>query len=305
MHEREPHLRGDREREIFKLLKYNIMGLEEYEVLPVEAQSLQQAPVDVLERANVDSQVATAKQYPRNIRRSIDNSIVMATMDNETAQSCGYALPRGGKPITGPSVHLAKIIVSNWGNMRTEAKVVQITDKQIISRGTAWDLETNVASAFEVRRSIVDKKGNRFSDDMITVTGNAANSIAYRNAVFSVVPKAVVDKVYKAAQKCITGDLSDNEKLLKRRTDAINYFNDEWGITEEEVVKLCGKQTVNQIKADEIALLLGMVQSLKDGDTTVDELMKPIRESKEAKHTKAAKSLLESDETNENENVKK
>lgn len=276
------------------------MGLENYEVLQVEAQSVQAMSVDALERANVDSQVATAKQYPRDIRRSIDNSIVMATMDSETAQSCGYALPRGGKPITGPSVHLAKIIVSNWGNMRTEAKVVQITDKQIISRGTAWDLETNVASAFEVRRSITDKKGNRFSDDMITVTGNAANSIAYRNAVFSVIPKAVVDKVYKAAQKCITGDLSDNEKLLKRRTDAINYFKDEWGITEEEVVKLCGKQTVNQIKAEEIALLLGMVQSLKDGDTTVDELMKPIRDSKEAKHTKAAKSLLEFDETNEN-----
>lgn len=276
------------------------MGLEEYEVLPVEAQSVQQVSVDAMERANVDSQVATAKQYPRNIRRSIDNSIVMATMDNETAQSCGYALPRGGKPITGPSVHLAKIIVSNWGNMRTEAKVVQITDKQIISRGTAWDLETNVASAFEVRRSIVDKKGNRFSDDMITVTGNAANSIAYRNAVFSVVPKAVVDKVYKAAQKCITGDLSDNEKMLKRRNDAIRFFNDEWGITEAEVIKLCGKQTVNQIKADEIALLLGMAQSLKDGDTTVEELMKPIRESKEAKHTKAAKSLLELEEQKEN-----
>lgn len=276
------------------------MGLENYEVLQVEAQNVQSVPVDALERANVDSQVATAKQYPRSIRRSIDNSIVMATMDPETAQSCGYALPRGGKPITGPSVHLAKIIVSNWGNMRTEAKVVQITDKQIISRGTAWDLETNVASAFEVRRSIIDKKGNRFSDDMITVTGNAANSIAYRNAVFSVVPKAVVDKVYKAAQKSITGDLSDNEKLLKRRTDAITFFKDEWGITEEEIIKLCGKQTVNQIKADEIALLLGMAQSLKDGDTTVDELMKPIRDSKEAKHSKAAKSLLELEEPKEN-----
>ena len=263
-------------------------GLENYEVLPVEPQGLQAVQMDAVERANVDSQVATAKQYPRSIKRSIDNSIVMATMDAETAQSCGYALPRGGKPITGPSVHLAKIIVSNWGNMRTEAKVVQITDKQVISRGTAWDLETNVASAFEVRRSITDSKGRRYSDDMITVTGNAANSIAYRNAVFSVVPKAVVDKVYKAAQKYITGDLSDGEKLIKRRSDAINYFNDEWGVTEEEVVKLCGKQTVNQIKADEIALLLGMVQSLKDGDTTVDELMKPIRESKEAKNAKLA-----------------
>lgn len=207
------------------------MNLDNYEALPVEVQDLQTVQADALERANVDSQVATAKRYPRNIRRSIDNAIVMATMDADTAQSCSYALQRGGKPITGASVHLAKIIVSNWGNMRTEAKVVQITDKQIISRGTAWDLETNVASAFEVRRSIVDKKGNRYSDDMITVTGNAANSIAYRNAVFAVIPKAVVDKVYKAAQNSITGDLSDREKLVKRRSDAINYFNDEWGIS--------------------------------------------------------------------------
>ena len=258
------------------------MNLENYEVLPVEAQEVQVVQVDAVERANVDSQVATAKRYPRNIKRSIDNSIVMATMDSETAQSCGYALPRGGKPITGPSVHLAKIVVSNWGNMRTEAKVVQITDKQIISRGTCWDLEANVASAFEVRRSIVDSKGKRYSDDMITVTGNAANSIAYRNAVFSVVPKAVVDKVYKAAQRFITGDLSDEEKLIKRRTDAINHFNEEWGITEAEVIRLCGKQTVNQIRANEIALLLGMAQSLKDGDVAFNvkgatDLMKPFR----------------------------
>ena len=89
----------------------------EYEVLQVQQdQSIIQ--IDAVERANVDSQVATAKQYPRDLARSINNSIAMATMDYNTAQSCGYALPRGGKPITGPSVHLAKLIVSNWGNIR-------------------------------------------------------------------------------------------------------------------------------------------------------------------------------------------
>lgn len=253
------------------------MALENYEILPVESHDLQIMQVDAVERASVDSQVATAKMYPRNIKRSIDNSIVMVTMDSETAQSCGYALPRGGKPITGPSVHLAKIIVSNWGNMRTETKVVQITDTQVISRGTAWDLETNVASAFEVRRNIIDKHGKRYNEDMITVTGNAACSIAYRNAVFSVIPKAITDKVYKAAQRCITGDLSDEEKLIKRRSSAIKFFTDEYDITEADVIKLCGKRTVNQIKADEIALLLGMAQSLKDGDTTVEDLLAPIR----------------------------
>lgn len=264
-----------------------------YEVLQVnQDQSIIQ--VDAVERANVDSQVATAKQYPRDLARSVNNSIAMATMDYNTAQSCGYALPRGGKPITGPSVHLAKLIVSNYGNIRAEAKVVQITDKQVISRGTCWDLENNVATAFEVRRSIVGKGGKRFSDDMITVTGNAANAIAYRNAVFSVIPKAITDKVYQAAQRFITGDLSDEEKIISRRKKCIDFFKDEYGITEEEVVMLCGKQTVNQIKADQIALLLGITQSLKDGDTTVEELMKPYRteENKKtilAKATEAAK----------------
>ncbi len=253
-----------------------------YEVLQVQQdQSIIQ--VDAVERANVDSQVATAKQYPRDLTRCVNNAIVMATMDPETAQSCGYALPRGGKPITGPSVHLAKLIVSNWGNIRAEAKVVQITDKQVISRGTCWDLENNVATAIEVRRSIIGKGGKRFSDDMITVTGNAANSIAYRNAVFTVIPKAVTNKVYQAAQHFITGDLSDDEKIVARRNKCINYFKDEYGISEGEVVMLCGKQTVNQIKAEQIALLLGITQSLKDGDTTVEELMKPYRKEENKK----------------------
>lgn len=266
-----------------------------YEVLQVEAPNPAQlvASLDRAERANIDIQVSTAKQYPRSISRCANNAVALVTMDKDTAQSCGYALPRGGKPITGPSVHLAKIIAQQYGNLRAEAKVVEITDKQVVSRGTAWDLENNYAVSFEVRRSIVGKNGNRFSDDMITVTGNAANSIAYRNAIFGIVPKSITDKAYKAAQHLITGDLSDEEKLIKRRDGAIKHFTDTYGITEEEVIKLCGKHTVNQIQADEIALLLGFAQSLKDGDTTVEELMAPFRKGKAKTKGASAKSFDE------------
>lgn len=266
-----------------------------YEVLQVEAPNPAQlvASLDRAERANIDIQVSTAKQYPRSISRCANNAVALVTMDKDTAQSCGYALPRGGKPITGPSVHLAKIIAQQYGNLRAEAKVVEITDKQVVSRGTAWDLENNYAVSFEVRRSIVGKNGNRFSDDMITVTGNAANSIAYRNAIFGIVPKSITDKAYKAAQHLITGDLSDEEKLIKRRDGAIKHFTDTYGITEEEVIKLCGKHTVNQIQADEIALLLGFAQSLKDGDTTVEELMAPFRKGKAKSKSASAKSFDE------------
>lgn len=265
-----------------------------YEVLqvapPTQAELV--GTMDRAERANIDVQVATAKQYPRSISRCANNVVAIVTMDKNTAQSCGYALPRGGKPITGPSVHLAKIIAQQYGNMRVEAKVVEITDKQVVSRGTAWDLESNYAVSFEVRRSIVGRNG-RFSDDMITVAGNAANAIAYRNAVLTLVPKPIVDKAYQAAQHLITGDLSNEEMLIKRRDGAIKHFIDSYGISEEEVIKLCGKYTVNQIQADEIALLLGIAQSLKDGDTTVEELMAPFRKAKGTKKSASAASFNE------------
>ena len=254
------------------------MGIEDYQVKKLDNDNVIQLS-DGFEKANVDAQVATAKQYPRDIQKCVNNSIAIATMDYETAQSMGYALPRGGKPITGPSVHLAKLVVSNWGNMRTEAKVVQVTDKEVVSRGIAWDLESNTASSFEVRRNIIGKSGQRFNDDMITVTGNAANAIAYRNAVFSVVPKGIVEKVYRAAQGYITGDLSDETKLIKKRKAIVDGFNINYGITEEEVAKLAGKAKIEAVKAEQIATLIGIAQSLKDGDTSVDDLMKNIRQA--------------------------
>lgn len=267
--------------------------IEGYEVLQVATPSPTQlaGSLDRTERANIDIQVSTAKQYPRSISRCTSNVVALATIDRETALSCGYALPRAGKPITGPSVHLAKIIAQTYGNLRAEAKVVEITDRQVVSRGTAWDLENNFAVAFEVRRSIMGKNG-RFSDDMITMTGNAANSIAFRNAIFGVVPKSITEKAYKAAQHFITGDLSDEEKLIKRRSEAIKHF-EAYAITEEEVVKLCGKHTVNQIGSDEIALLLGFAQALHDGDTTVNELMAPYRKNKTASKCSSEKTFDE------------
>jgi hypothetical protein len=254
------------------------MGIEDYQVKKLDNDNVIQLS-DWFEKANIDAQVATAKQYPRDIQKCVNNSIAIATMDYETAKSMGYALPRGGKPITGPSVHLAKLVVSNWGNMRTEAKVVQVTDKEVVSRGIAWDLESNTASSFEVRRKIIGKSGQRFNDDMITVTGNAANAIAYRNAVFAVVPKGIVEKIYRAAQEYITGDLSDETKLIKKRKAIVDGFNINYGITEEEVAKLAGKAKIEAVKAEQIATLIGIAQSLKDGDTSVDDLMKNIRQA--------------------------
>lgn len=245
--------------------------MNENEEINVVAQSYDIEAIEAGQRAEYDIQIATAKKYPRNLSRVKENCLAIVTMDSSIAESCRYTLPRGAKSISGPSVHLARILVQSYGNIRVEAKVKNITDRQIISEAVAFDLETNYACKVEVRKSIIGKNG-RFNDDMITVTGNALNAIAFRNAVFSVIPKGLTDICSNAALQVITGDLSDEVKLVKKRTEILTRMKSSYNITEDQILKSIGLQSVNQIKAEQIADLISIGQAIKDGDTTVEHV---------------------------------
>jgi len=253
-----------------------------------EIVKVEQADMSVVysqDKAQIDVQIATAKAYPRNIKRATENAIAIVTIDKETASTCTYSVPRGGKPITGPSVHLAKILAQQWGNLRIEAKVVAIDATQITSEAVCFDLETNLAIKTQVKRSIVGKSG-RFNGDMITVTGNAANSIALRNAILSVIPKAIVDKAYNASKQMITGDVSDKSKLISRRKQVFDGLKDTYELTEKEILSAIGKAAIDHVTADDLVVLIGIGQAIKDGDTDVESAFKgkketPSRKSKE------------------------
>lgn len=241
---------------------------EEMTAVEVSPDSLYQQ-----DKATVDMQISTARQFPRNIRRATDNVIALVSMDKETAATCTYSVPRGGKSITGPSVNLAKILVQQWGNMRVQAKVVSVEDRQITSQAIAWDLESNVAIQIEVKRSIMSKTG-RFTDDLITVTGNAANAIALRNAILAVIPKAVVTKAYRAAISCITGDISDENKLKAARRKLVDALIGTYKVKEDEVLAAVGRVNIDHLTAEDIVVLTGIGTAIKEGDTTVAEAFK-------------------------------
>ena len=243
------------------------------ELIPQEEVTVQEISTEVLylqDKAQIDIQISSAKAYPRNITRSVENAIAIATMDKKTASTCTYSVPRGGKAITGPSVHLAKIIAQQWKNLRIESRVIDIDAKHITSQGICWDLENNIAIKTEVKRSIMTKSG-RMNDDMITVTGNAGNSIALRNAIYAVIPRGVTDKVYDAALKTITGDVSDETKLIKRRTQVFTKLKEDYNVSEQEVLSAVGKASLSNITPEDLVVIIGIGQAIKDGDTTVEE----------------------------------
>lgn len=240
-----------------------------------------------LSRAEIDQQIATARAYPRSIDRAMRNIMTLATLDETTAEECVYALPRGGKPIKGPSARFAEIIVGQWGNCRVAARVVHVdrTDKFVEAEGVFHDLETNMARRALVRRPIRDKHGRLLTEDMIIVTGNAACSIASRNAILAGVPKGVWRKAYERCEQVIAGTVETLAVTLDKTMKAFAAF----GVTPERVCAAIGVSGMADIKIDHIPTLRGMFAALKNGEATVEEMFPDMGNGKaKPQATKAA-----------------
>ena len=240
------------------------MQNDEQEAVGMEVES---STVALLNRSEIDMQIATAHKFPRSIKRFRTEALQMVTLNESVAESCIYALPRGSKTIEGPSARFAEVIASAWGNCRAGARVVSDSGEFITAQGVFHDLERNVAITYEVQRRITDKHGARFNTDMIGVTGNAASSIALRNAILKGVPKAFWDDMYQAARAIIMGDF---KTLANRRAEALKAFIS-FGVSNEQVFAKLGVSGIEDIGLEHLVTLRGLLTAIREGDTTPEQ----------------------------------
>ena len=234
--------------------------------------------VRVGDMAEVDVQISTAKRFPRSLSKFRSTAMSMATLNEEVSAGCFYALNRQGKAIEGPSIRMAEIVASAWGNLRCGARVCGIEDREIVAEGVCWDLEANIVFRMETRRRITTRRGERFGDDMIVVTGNAACAIAVRNAILRVVPLVYVDELVEAAKRVVRGD---EKTLAVRRVDALRAFT-AMGANEARVLARLGRASVEEIGLDDLVTLRGLRTSIKEKHATLDEVFPEIPTDKKA-----------------------
>lgn len=253
------------------------------EVIQIQQAEMLQA----INRSEVDMQVSTAKQYPRELSKVLNQIATYATMDVETASECFYVLRRngdnGGSAIEGLSVRMAEIIAGAWGNLRVQTRIIGNDGKTITAQGICHDLETNVAVSVEVKRRITDRNGRTYSEDMQVVTGNAASAIAFRNAVLKVVPKAVTKKVIAEVKQVALGQAIDLE--TSRQNCLVNFAKA--GVTEKMIFELFEISKIEEIDKNLLFELKGLWNAIKEGSTTVQEaFVKPVEERKQAEEAK-------------------
>src|SRR5579872_4963852 len=111
-----------------------VLGKDETRIERVQSPSAMSAIV----RSEVEAQLDAAHKYPRSITTFLQDAITLATTSQEIAESCMYSLPRGGKFITGPSVRLAEICASAYGNLQFGARVIDAEEKEVVAQGAAW-----------------------------------------------------------------------------------------------------------------------------------------------------------------------
>jgi len=258
----------------------NVSQVDSVEVLKDEA------ALSLVLKAEIDTQIATAKAFPRSIKAFMDRTMSIATINEDVAQSCAYALPRGNKTLEGPSVRLAEIVVGSYGNIRAGMRVIHNDGKTITAQGICHDLETNTCITLEVKRSILQnvyeggKKTGRMqtmTEDMQVVTGNAACAIAFRNAVFKVVPSALVADIYEKVKEVAKGTA---ETLPTRRKKALDYLHS-LGVKDDQICRALGLKAIEDIDLEKLSVLRGMCTLIKNQEGTVAELFPDKKTPKE------------------------
>lgn len=226
--------------------------------------------------AEIDTQVQTAKRFPRILSTCRDDLLELSTSSDQVAESCLYSLERkekdgGLKYIVGPSIRFAELLVYSWGNIRWGARILEEGREFITALGFCHDLERNTATAIEVKRRITTSNGHRYGTDMIGVTGAAASSIAQRNAAFDTIPEAVWRPVWERSRERAVG----NQEQLRTRVDAAISFFVKAGASERMIYPALGVKNRAELTLDHVAMMIGLRNAVKENLIPIDRLFHP------------------------------
>lgn len=220
-----------------------------------------------LVKATIDSQIATARAFPRNIGRAMKKVAALAGVSERVAAGCIYTLPRDGKQIEGPSARFAEILQNCWGNIRVTGRVIEEADKYLVVMGECIDLEANSGRAVELRVGVLKKNGMRYSPDMVITTANAAIAKATRNAIFQVVPRAFWEEAFQSVRDVIKGSMSIGEA----RDSWLSYWKGK-AIPAEHVYQALGVSCREDITDDHIVIMTGWNTALESGEVQLSDV---------------------------------
>ena len=196
--------------------------------------------------SEVQAAIVLAKQFPRNKVDSADR-ILTECCRTSLANAATYSYTRGGQEVTGPTIRLAEVIATNWGNFQFGWDEIGRANGQSEILAWAWDCETNVrrTTKFFVKHWRDTKRGGYAPKDERDIYELCANQAArrMRACILNIVPGDVVEAAMAQCERTLV----QNEVITPEKIKALLEAFDKFGVTKEHIEKRIGRKadTIN------------------------------------------------------------
>jgi len=218
--------------------------------------------------AKIQAALTIAQARPRDENRAI-SKIVKSCGRRLLAEKAEYAYKRGTTIITGPSIHIAKVIAAAWGNLRFGFREIGDGPGYVEVEAYAWDLETNTEASrvFRVRnrRYTGDQKLTKQRDIDENLASVAQRRV--RACIQQVIPEDVFDAAVEACREALKK--ADSRPLDEKIKSMIAAFA-KIGVSQAMLEGFLGHAVTGAVEA-QVLDLRRVYRSIKDGIGSIDE----------------------------------
>lgn len=255
----------------------NTAAIAEFERQAPAPRSVGAELVSSREAQEVQVAMAAAKRFPRDTYTAY-NRIMQDCKRRTLAEKSMYEFTRGNSTVTGPSIHLAKAIARNWGNLDSGFKVLEQSARESTVMAYCWDLETNYreTKVFTVQHVRETKKGSYALTDSRDIYETIANHAARRerSCILSVIPQDIVDAAVGQCNATLSSFPGDgkNGKITKEDAvrDIISRFYENYGVSKDMLETYIGRKA-EAFTIQSVNRLRGVYTALQDGNASVEQ----------------------------------
>ena len=247
--------------------------------IPASAGELVAAGASIMRLENT-TQMSIAVQRPRDEAKILAAALRTLDLYPSMAEEAIYARPVGRddkgneKLAEGLSIRAAEDLANRWGNNAFGVEIVSENEEGATIAAVYLDFETNARRAIQKKVSrfyksrggqIVQHPPDRFAD--VVIPKNI--SVTLREIVLRSLP-AGLKKEYEAKAR---GILSKDK--VGRMRNALTVRFEEAGIDLARPAAHVGKE-VGKWNREDCIRLLGMVNAIRDGEASADEMFGPM-----------------------------
>ena len=248
-------------------------------------------PAIAREVATVQTQMAVAQMFPRNIGE-VQRKIDSACSRLQLASSATYSFARGGTDIKGPSIRLAEALINAYGNAKAGFEITAQTETESTVRAYAFDMETNtqMERTFVVPHRRDTRGGSYLLTDSRDIYEAVANQAArrVRACILAIIPS---DLQEYAVQKCVETEAANVHITPDTLTKLVAAFS-EYDVTKAQIEAVI-QRNLEAITTSQYLRLKSIYTALRDGVAKPETFFKavessdaektPVNESKEEK----------------------